>query len=279
MVYETEFGFEEQVGRLAQAADSVRYGDGVTYQHEEKANALDPLMEQLGAKAEEYGDEELEALYEEFEDYFAQFEDIKYNGETESGPEAFIVVVDGSTDVMAEYAREMDGTIAEWEKKGYDTVDPLESLTAYARQTDGRSVPDQEYRPEADGYFPQLLYETMEHNDGAIIAGEDGFLPAMYEIPQVDLPDAAYPAGAGTKHRAAVNAVNAPLDVEVRSIVLSAETGAVRVFRENADDLSWPFDRGTPNRIGNFWQEVRQQEAVPDGGEDACHVITAGSPQ
>lgn len=289
-----EYAFREQVGMIAEALDAIRYEDSVEYTHSGMAQVLaevdeefEEIYAQLEENHEQFGDnhetyQKMESMYQELvaEDdlpeeaselmetigtYMEQegvrmeqeeermleekrlrekyreireyFDDIKYNGESESGPGAFVILVDGPAEEFAEYANEKkegekdaeeDGT--EWESKGIDPTWDDEQLA-------------------------QLIYDTMERNDGAIVVGEDGFLPKTYWVPDTDAPEDAYVDG-GTKHDAAVNAVYNG-EVEVESLILSETDGAIRWFREDETPVKFAYDedeeRRTPEADAEFW--------------------------
>ena len=195
-----------------------------------------------------------EGLWDDYLDIKDMFSDIKYDGETESGPGAFITVVNGPKEAMEHHANEMPNT--NWKNENDENMPAG-------------------YEPDIfDEGFPQAIYETMESNDGAIIFGNNGFSSSMYEIPDVEnLDEDLMPKKGGTKHRAAVKAAHSNLrekygeEFEVTSIVLSETDGYIRVFGENgATEI--PYNPETEERIGDLeFQESNSSEVIPDGGQ------------
>lgn len=212
-----EYFFEERVGLVAQALNDIRYENGVKYMYSEEGEELDTALRELQEYVSENDDEQLQAYVDRVIEADAEFDDIKYNGESESGPGAFVVLVDGPLEEYRKTVKELDGTA--WGQQGRDP-----------------SLEDED--------LAQLIYDTLGNhtNDGAIVIGEDedgneAFLPRTAIIPGARVSRNAYPAGGGTKHEAAVNAVYDDVrdgdgDEMVRaSVTLSSTDGKIREFR------------------------------------------------
>lgn len=287
MMYQEDRGqnpFEEQVGVVAQALDDIRYADGVEYKHDSKAESVDGVQEDLSEEYEmlsgimEQADEldydelsppvrelvsSVEAFgeqgadtYESLMDYFGSFEDVKYDGETESGPGALVVMVDGPAEAFAEYANE--------KKKG--AKDATKHGTYWGKEGLEPSVYEED--------LAQMIYDTSVRNDGAIIIGEDGFLPQTYWVPDAEAPEDAYSDVGGTKHDAGVNATYADIldengeDVSVESLVLSAERGSITRFQRDQSPMLFPYDGEEQPRVPKFWEgDVSMETLLTDGGE------------
>lgn len=248
---------QEQVGRVAQALDSIRYEDEdiVEYTHTEKAGRKQDIEEDLTDLISDLEENpELQDRWNDYLESLEEFDDIKYDGETESGPGAFITIVDGPKELMEDYASEMPNT--NWKNEF------------------GENMPA-DYQPDImDEHFPQVVYETMEANDGALVMGENGFSSNMYEIPDVeDMEEELMPKKGGTKHRAAAKAVHSNLkdqhgdEIDVTSIVLSETDGCIRVFEEDGG-TEFPYNEQTNERVGDFWkQEPDTSDVAIESGE------------
>lgn len=256
-INEETHDFGEVVDNFArEVLDSIRYGE-VEYKNSEKAEKRDEMREDLLRKLDDSARSEVQEYFEEVDQMFG-----KYDGESDSGPSAFLLFVDDEAESAvqdSDYAVPLHSP--DWNK--YDWSD------------DG--VPDVDHE-ELD----QVVHDVMTDNDGAMVIGEDGIYQDTVEIQGSELSVDDYPEVGGTKHKAAVDAMYDDLtdedgeEVYREALILSGKTGYARHFRpaEEGSDKKFeikefPYDGDAETRVPEgWWTPPRElEELKPDSRE------------